>query len=41
VNELHGGRCRSLVQAVGLYQSYGVGARRPGCCICLPCCRAS
>ena len=32
VNELHGGRCRSLVQVVNLYRSHEVGAGRPGCC---------
>ena len=40
VNELHGGRYRSLLQLAGLLVSYVVGAGRRGCCTqllyCLP-----
>jgi hypothetical protein len=32
VNELHGGRCRSLVQVVGLCRSHEVGTGQQGCC---------
>jgi len=32
VNEWHRGRFRSLVQVIGLYQSYQVGAGLQGCC---------
>jgi hypothetical protein len=32
VNELHGGRCRSLAQVAGLCRSHEVGAGRRGCC---------
>ena len=39
VNELHGGRCWSLVQLTGLLRSYEVGTGRRGCCTYLLYCR--